>query len=553
MLQALDALERLTSDTASPDSVLALIDVGRYFFFKNDLERSVRVSAVAVLKAVTSGNRALEARARMSHGTGLRHDDQLFESFQEFSLALELARAAGDASLEAKVLNNLGNWYNDAGLYLDAREIFETVAKHFIATGDAVSAWMALDNAAISCIGLDDYQHGLRLATRAAEVWTNEPHSRQESHWIVQGMSVYCQLLLMAGRTDEAVYCARNALAVALQSGSERSKSLAETFSAVTEFCSGRADSGIVEGNLSRTRLSSSFEHRDALGWTIFAFELTDELDRALELQAELLAMNKESKFASLRRVFGRASPDESQGSAKLATLGTAVDRRVDTLISTAVLQGLRYGFDQARIFRVGRLSELFALSLGWEAGRVTTLKLAANLMDVGIMVVPDGLLRRPATWSRGERGIFEEHARFGAEVLERSRLSLLQPCAPIVRFHHEYWDGSGPAGLTGNEIPVESRVVALCDVFDELTHSQPWKGAVPVPVALQMIGENTGKRFDPNLSEDFAHWVRVELCNIDDLELHLSAEALDNGYCKTQERIRRLLQGADMPVTDFT
>jgi putative two-component system response regulator len=79
---------------------------------------------------------------------------------------------------------------------------------------------------------------------------------------------------------------------------------------------------------------------------------------------------------------------------------------------------------------------------------------LAAKLIDIGMMVVPDELLRRPCDLTAGERQIIAEHARFGAEVLARAWLSLLEPCTAIVRCHHERWDGTGPLGLSGTVPP---------------------------------------------------------------------------------------------------
>jgi response regulator RpfG family c-di-GMP phosphodiesterase len=125
---------------------------------------------------------------------------------------------------------------------------------------------------------------------------------------------------------------------------------------------------------------------------------------------------------------------------AKLARLGTAVDRKVSDLINTAVTQALRSGHDHARIFRVSRLAELFARSEGWQPEQVQSIGLAAKLIDIGMMVVPDELLRRPCDLTAGERQIIAEHARFGAEVLARAWLSLLEPCTAIVRCHHERW-----------------------------------------------------------------------------------------------------------------
>ena len=542
MLSALDALERLASGTTTSDYVFSLTSIGRFFYLNGDPEHAVRATSLAVAAAASSGDRYLEARARMAHGTNLRDANELFASLNELSDALELAQAEGDTELVSKILNNLGNWHSHVGLCSEARKIFERIADEFLKVGDRVSAWMALDNAASAALRLGDIKRGLALADRASEVWTDEAHTTQELLWVVQGMSTYYRLLIEAGRTEEAALCAHIAEVVAIRSMSARAESLARMACAVADYSTGRSGYEAIEVALERARQCSPHELGDSLEQAIRAYERADELEKALTLQEELLRVSKARKFESMRRAFGRPSPDETQATAKLAELEAAVDRKVSDLVSTAVTQALRSGHDHARIFRVGRLAELFTISKGWQARHVSTIKLAAKLIDVGTMVIPDSLLRRHLNLSDGERGIFEEHAKFGAEVLSRSRLSMLEACIPIVRFHHERWDGSGPEGLRGQDIPIEARIVALCDAFDELTHSQSCRRAASVPSALRTIGEDAGAKFDPELSGQFAEWVRQEFWKVDDFESHLSAEALDNGFVRTQERIRHFV-----------
>lgn len=542
MLKALDALQRLAPARAAPEHVLVLIEIGRFFFVNGNPEQSVRASGMAVAAAVISGDRILESRARMAHGTSLRDVNDLYSSLNELSDALEIAQTEGDAVLEAKILNNLGNWYHHVGLCTDARYIFERIADDFLNLGDRISAWMALDNAALAALKLGDIQRGLALADRASEVWTEQAHTTQEMLWVVQGMSTYCLLLIEADRTEEAALCARTAQIVALASKSARAMLLARMVVAVANYLNGKCGAEEIEFVLEEARRDSSHELGGMFEKAIRAYERADELDKALALQEELLILSKAREFESTRRALGRTSPDETHATAKLAQLGAGIDRKVNDLLSTAVTQALRSGHDHARIFRVGRLAELFAISEAWQPRQVSTLKLAAQLIDIGTMVVPDNLLRRPLDLSDGERGIFEEHAKFGAEVLSRSRLSLLEACVPIVRFHHERWDGSGPAGLAGQDIPIEARVVALCDAFDELTHSQPWRLAESVPSALRRISEDAGGAFDQELSGRFAEWLGQEFLKVDDFESHLAVEALDNGFVRTQERIRHLI-----------
>jgi response regulator RpfG family c-di-GMP phosphodiesterase len=301
----------------------------------------------------------------------------------------------------------------------------------------------------------------------------------------------------------------------------------------------------VVDRVIKRARDHSPNQYWSALDSAIRAFERAGQPDEALKLQRELLTFNKAQKFEQVRRMLGRPSREETQGTVKLVHLGTAVDRKVTDLINAAITQALRSGHNHARIFRVSRLSELFAISEGWPVEQVRALELAAKLIDIGVMVIPDGLLRKPRALSEGERKIVEEHARFGADVLERSRLSLLQPCVPIVRSHHERWDGTGPLGSRGDGVPLAARVVALCDSFDALTHDRPWRRGFSVSTALCMIEERAGSQFDPALSKRFVAWLKDEFWRVDDLEAHLAAEASENAYVRLREHIQRFAGSA--------
>jgi len=542
MTAALEALGRIRGEASPRDHVLCLIDIARYFYLNEQAERAVQASASAVAAASASGRRDLEARARMAHGTALRDANALFDSMNELSQALELFRAEGDAVWEAKALNNLGNWYVHVGLHDEAQEVFERIAGYFLTVGDRVSAWMALDNAAVSALRLGDIRRGIAFSDKASETWSGEAKTAQELLWVVQGMQTYCELLLEAGRFDEAARCARTARVVARRSKSARAEAMAAMACAIADLATGRGGDEAIDEAIERARQGSSNELGAALETAIRAYERSERLDKALGLQRELLALSAEQKFDSMRRALGRVSPDESQGLAKMAQLGTAVDRKVSDLINTAVTQALRAGHDEFRVFRVSRLAELFTRAEGWQVEQVRSIALAAKLIDIGVMIVPDELLRRAHRLSDEERRVVGEHARFGADVLVSTRLSMLEPCIPVVRLHHERWDGMGPIRLSEAQIPLEARVVSLCDVLDALTHDRPWRPSFSLPSALRLMREEFGSHFDPDLGRRFAAWVQQEYWKVDDFETHLAAEASENSYVRMRERIRRLI-----------
>ena len=358
----------------------------------------------------------------------------------------------------------------------------------------------------------------------------------------VQGALTRCQLLILADRPEEAAAVAQTACELAKRSGSPQAQGLAAVCESITAYATGRAGSDAIHRLLARARGDTASALDIALDAAIRTFEHAGEFDTALALQRELLTVNSKPKFDAVRRTLGRASAEESQGATRLAHLGAAVDRRITDLVNASITQALRAGHDHARIFRVARLAQLFAASEGWPTERAQTVGLAAKLIDIGNMVVFDELLSKRRALLHGERKIVEEHVEFGAELLVSARLAMLEPCVPVVRFHHERWNGTGPRSLKGDGIPLEARLVALCDCFDALTHTRPWREAFTVQSALRILDDEGGTHFDPDLCRRFIVWVQEEIENVDNFDAYLSAEAEENSFVRTRRRTQRLV-----------
>lgn len=102
-------------------------------------------------------------------------------------------------------------------------------------------------------------------------------------------------------------------------------------------------------------------------------------------------------------------------------------------------------------------------------------------------------------------------HVTIGEDIIGHHSSQLLKMARQIAVGHHEKWDGSGyPQGLKGEEISIECRIAALCDVFDALTSERPYKKAWPAEKAAELIREEAGKHFDPKLAELFLDLVPV-------------------------------------------
>ncbi|MGC4078604.1 MAG: HD domain-containing protein [Rubrivivax sp.] len=156
-------------------------------------------------------------------------------------------------------------------------------------------------------------------------------------------------------------------------------------------------------------------------------------------------------------------------------------------------------------IIRMGFLSEALALALGRTDRWAAMLRKAAPMHDVGKIGIPDKVLQKPGTLDADERATMNEHARIGAEILGQSRIPLFRMAAEVALSHHERWDGSGyPSGLQGSAIPLAGRIVAVVDFFDALTMDRCYRKAFPDAQALQMLREQSGRAFDPDVASVF-------------------------------------------------
>jgi putative two-component system response regulator len=151
----------------------------------------------------------------------------------------------------------------------------------------------------------------------------------------------------------------------------------------------------------------------------------------------------------------------------------------------------------------------LLAQSVGWDADACELILNASPLHDVGKIGIPDGILLKAGPLSPDEREIMQTHTTIGANILSGSDNELLTMAREIALSHHEKWDGSGyPQGLSGEDIPLAARMVAITDVFDALTSQRPYKEAWPVPQALQFMSDGAGHHFDPSLMRAFVDLV---------------------------------------------
>ena len=156
-------------------------------------------------------------------------------------------------------------------------------------------------------------------------------------------------------------------------------------------------------------------------------------------------------------------------------------------------------------ILRMSQFCACLGQAVGMDEAQVEMLLNASPMHDIGKIGIPDRILLKPGKLDAEEWEIMKTHAAIGAEILSGGQSELMEMARMIAATHHEKWDGSGyPNALKGEEIPLEGRIVALCDVFDALTTARPYKKAWTVEAALDYMADNSGQHFDPLLVAKF-------------------------------------------------
>ncbi|HEV3306750.1 MAG TPA: HD domain-containing phosphohydrolase [Candidatus Sulfotelmatobacter sp.] len=158
---------------------------------------------------------------------------------------------------------------------------------------------------------------------------------------------------------------------------------------------------------------------------------------------------------------------------------------------------------------------------LGLSPGEIEALRAAALLHDIGKLGVPEHIINKPGKLTPEEFEKMKVHPLVGAEILDR--VAFPYPVAPIVRSHHERWDGSGyPAGLVGEEIPIGARILAAVDCLDALASHRQYRSAIPLDQAMRTVKEKSGTWFDPKV---------VALLESRYVDLERTAQSLDAGF----------------------
>lgn len=157
---------------------------------------------------------------------------------------------------------------------------------------------------------------------------------------------------------------------------------------------------------------------------------------------------------------------------------------------------------------RVADYSALIAGALGWDDKRINNLRNAAYMHDVGMIGIPDSIVNKPTRLTEEEYAIIQRHTLIGADILKD--ITLIEHVAEVAHYHHERYDGTGyPEGLSGEEIPVEARIVAVADSYDAMNSKRIYRNALEKDQIIEEFERGSGTQFDPAIAQLFVRLIR--------------------------------------------
>jgi putative nucleotidyltransferase with HDIG domain len=150
---------------------------------------------------------------------------------------------------------------------------------------------------------------------------------------------------------------------------------------------------------------------------------------------------------------------------------------------------------------RVARYASQVAREMGLTPEDVRRVRLSALLHDVGKIGIDDRILRKPTALTEEEFEVMKSHPTKGAAIMET--IPQLRDVIPGMKHHHERWEGGGyPDGLSGEDIPLQARIVSVADTFDAMTTTRPYQRAMDIRFVFQRLRDLAGNRFDPAIVE---------------------------------------------------
>ena len=475
---------------------LVLRRVGRTHLDDGDLPAGLDCLEAAL--AIAQANEDVSEIAHTVNVMAISHwqRGQLEEAERLYHEAGQMARKAGDQVLVAMVEQNLGVVASMHGDYEKALRHYSASLEIYRDLQLEYDLARALNNVGMAYTWLARYQDAAgafeeahTIAERRGDTWTRIMVEVNRT-----GLLITLKDFASARRSCDRVLLEAKAL--------DDMRLLAET----------HKHAGVIARETQRLQeaerfLQSAFDEAMSRGDLLLAAETARE-------QAELhLARGRNratlQALSTSHRLFSklRAQRDLADVRSRLRTL----EHRFHDLVRQWA-QSIE-SKDQNTLGHCERVADYacaIASDLGFDEITLFWFRVGALLHDVGKIVVPSDILNKPGPLSPEERAIMERHPTAGVELLRD--VEFPWDPLPMVRGHHERWDGHGyPDRLAGEDIPLAARILCVADVYDALTSQRPYRAAYQARDAMQLMQGDSGRQFDPVILERFFRIVARE------------------------------------------
>ena len=422
---------------------------------RGDLEEAERLYAQALVFATEAGDDRLKAMVAQNLGIAASMRGDLPAALAHYAASLATYRAAGLNEFLGPVLNNMGLVYTQLDRLDEAHAAYDEALVHCDATGDAAHRLLALIN--------------------STELWLARGEIRKAS--------ALCDTVLFEA------------------TAASDQRALGETYKYMGIIARTRGDLRDAERHLGRA-LDNATQREDLL--------LAAETSREQAELYELMGKNRET-LQSLSRSHQfytkfRAQTHLADIKRRISRLET---RFYDLVGRWAGSIESKDAYTLGHCERVADYACALARDVGYDEITMFWFRIGALLHDVGKIAVPSEILNKPGPLDPDERTTMETHAAAGYDMLRD--IDFPWDILPLVRGHHERWDGRGyPDKLAGENIALSARIVCVADVFDALTTDRPYRRAFTWDEALNMMAKEVGKMFDPDLFPRFERIMRT-------------------------------------------
>ena len=421
---------------------------------RGDVDEGERLYASALAHANEADDTLLTAMISQNLGILASMRGDLHAALDHYAASLVTYRAAGLRESLGPLLNNMGLAYTQLDRLDEAHAAYDEALQHCDASGDSPNRLLALVN--------------------STDLW------------------------LARGDVRRAAALCDTVLFEATVANDQRA--LGETYKCMGVIARTRGMLDDAERNLGRA-LENATRREDLV--------LAAETSREQAELYELMGKNRETLQALSR---SHQSYTKLRAQSHLADLkkriGRLETRFYDLVAKWAGSIESKDAYTLGHCERVADYACALARDVGYDEITMFWFRIGALLHDVGKIAVPSEILNKPGHLTPDERAIMETHAAAGYDMLRD--IDFPWDILPLVRGHHERWDGTGyPDKLAGEHIAESARIVCVADVFDALTTDRPYRRAFTWDEALGMMSRDAGKMFDPDLFPRFERIMR--------------------------------------------